>query len=73
MEQEMFLVGTEDGGVVIQCRRKECEVPRLKTRLSHLSKFQTEWREIEVPYEATPLDVDRLWNQHRLSHTNMED
>lgn len=69
-EQEMFLVGDEDGAVNIQCRRKGCEVPRPKTSLSHLRESQSVWLEIEVPYSATPLDVDRIWHQHRVDHAN---
>ena len=71
-DQEMFLLGREDGTVVIQCRRKGCMVPRPKTGLSHLNPHQMTWLEIELPYEATPLDADRLWHQHRVDHANKE-
>lgn len=71
-EQEMFLVGNENGEVMIQCRRKGCEVPRPKIGRSHLGGSPTMWLEIEVPYDATPLDADRLWHQHRVDHANKE-
>lgn len=67
----MFLVGDESGGVNIQCRRKGCEVKRLDTSpLAQASPYRATWLEIEVPYDATPLDVDRIWHQHRVDHAN---
>ena len=72
-EQEMYLVGREDGSVAIQCRRKGCEVRRLdKSPLAQVSPYRTSWLEIGVPYDATPLDADRLWHQHRVDHANKE-
>lgn len=66
-EQEMFLSGGEGGEVFIVCRRKGCMIQWSETRKPHLV-----WLQIEVPYEATPLDVDRIWMQHRIEHANRE-
>ena len=70
-EQEMYLVGHEDGSVAVQCRRKGCEV-REPVRSTSGVEVRAVWLEIEVPYEATPLDVDRIWHQHRVDHANKE-
>lgn len=63
-EQEMYLVGNEDGEVSIQCRREGCLVPgNCHNKMC--------WLEIPVPYAATPMDVDRIWMQHRIEHANL--
>lgn len=62
---EMRLVGDEDGAVWILCERTGCMVPgECFAKVCFLM--------IPVPSSATPLDVDRIWMQHKVDHANLE-
>lgn len=63
-EPEMWVTGGRDGDAVICCRRQRC----LVAGPGHRKPFY--FLEIELPYQATPKDIDRIWHQHRIDHSS---
>lgn len=58
-DPEMRLSCNFDDEVVILCTREGCRVDSF-------------WLEIPLPFDATPMIVERMWMEHRLAHANLE-
>jgi hypothetical protein len=66
-DRETYLVGNEDGVVLIECQREACMVPWPFSASLRMVYF-TE----ELPYRCTPDEIVRAFNAHLRTHLTEE-